>query len=140
MTSTNNSRRTSTAGVSLANAAAFLQSQSFPGGTQNHDSKVHANVPKCEDCEGDLSGAGRYGTVDSNMMDLDIPADGEVDLPAYSCLSCNRVVCDLCAVVCVGEGRECLQCKTSPNRPAGGMSGMEKRWVGGIGWCGVDCY
>ncbi|MCJ1356256.1 MAG: hypothetical protein MMC33_006250 [Icmadophila ericetorum] len=140
-TSTNNSRRTSTTGVSLVNTVALFQSQSLAGSLQTMDTKAYANtISRCEDCDGDLSSAKRFGTVDSNMMDLDIPVEGEIDLQNYSCLSCSRVVCDLCAVVCVGESRECLQCKTSPNRPTGGMSGIDKRWVGGIGWCGVDCY
>ena len=41
----------------------------------------------------------------------------------YKCKECRRVVCDMCAVVTAGEGRECLGCKTS-----------RKKWVGGIGW------
>ena len=41
----------------------------------------------------------------------------------YFCKDCARRVCDMCAVVVPGEGRKCLQCKTS-----------RKKWIGGIGW------
>lgn len=41
----------------------------------------------------------------------------------YGCDACKRLVCDMCAVVVVGVGRDCLQCKTS-----------RKALVGGLGW------
>ena len=49
---------------------------------------------------------------------------GEMDGEDYACRSCGRKVCGTCAVVEVGDGRECLQCRTSTG----------KKWVGGIGW------
>ena len=57
-------------------------------------------------------------------MDIDMGGTG---LPReeseFTCRECARRVCDMCAVVVAGEGRHCLQCKTS-----------RKKWVGGIGW------
>lgn len=46
----------------------------------------------------------------------------------FACRACGRVICENCAVVEVGVGRECLSCKTRVTR-----SGKET-WVGGIGW------
>ena len=50
-------------------------------------------------------------------MDLDISVDD------FACRNCRKRVCDMCAVVETGMGRDCLQCRTS-----------RKKWVGGIGW------
>ena len=74
-------------------------------------------VATCEDCETTLS------TQDSDtcMGGMD---GGEMDGANYACRSCGREVCGTCAVVEVGDGRECLQCRTS----------TRKKWVGGIGW------
>lgn len=71
----------------------------------------------CEDCEAPLP------TQDSDtcMSGMD---SGEMDGADFACRSCSRRVCGTCAVVEVGEGRECLQCRTS----------TRKKWVGGIGW------
>lgn len=57
-------------------------------------------------------------------MDIDMDCVGLLTVDTdYGCSQCGRQVCNMCAVVMIGEGRECLQCKTSP-----------KKWVGGIGW------
>jgi len=57
-------------------------------------------------------------------MDTDMGGMGlALEESDYACRECQRHVCDFCAVVVAGEGRECLQCRTS-----------RKRWVGGIGW------
>ena len=78
---------------------------------------VPSPVVTCEDCETPLS------TQDSDtcMGGMD---GGETDGANYACRSCGRKVCGTCAVVEVGDGRECLQCRTS----------TRKKWVGGIGW------
>jgi hypothetical protein len=62
----------------------------------------------CEDCDNVIVADG----MEIDGMDM-----------GYGCRRCSRTVCDTCAVVVPGEGRECLQCKTST-----------KRWVGGLGW------
>ena len=70
---------------------------------------------KCEDCEAPLP-----SNPDTYMMDID------EEMPAvddFHCRNCRRRVCDMCAVVETGIGRDCLQCRTS-----------RKTWVGGIGW------
>ena len=71
----------------------------------------------CEDCEAPLP----IQDSDTCMGGMD---DREMDGADYACRSCSRRVCGTCAVVKIGEGRECLQCKTS----------TRKKWVGGIGW------
>ncbi|MCJ1484412.1 hypothetical protein MMC06_004583 [Schaereria dolodes] len=74
---------------------------------------------KCEDCDAYLGIA-----ADENAMAMDIDtARTALEEAEFACRCCRRMVCGMCAVVVVDEGRECLQCKTSP-----------KRWVGGIGW------
>ena len=82
-----------------------------------HIMAVPSPVITCEDCESPLP------TRDSDtcMGGMD---GGEVDGAEYACRSCSRRVCGTCAVVEIGEGRECLQCRTS----------TRKKWVGGIGW------
>lgn len=85
----------------------------------------------------------------------------EVEEEEYGCRECGRIVCNGCAVVGggLGEGRECLMCKTRTRMGTGtgtgtgndvtrtgmemqtGMGtemGMEKRWVGGLGWLQVS--
>ena len=74
-------------------------------------------VVTCEDCEASLSSQ----DSDTCMGGMD---GGEMDGDNYACRSCGRKVCGTCAVVEVGDGRECLQCRTSTG----------KKWVGGIGW------
>ena len=74
---------------------------------------------RCQDCEADLDWIVRDGSVAMNTS-IDDMAYGEID---HICRVCRRIVCDMCAVASIGEGRECLECKTS-----------RKRWVGGIGW------
>ncbi|MCJ1257375.1 hypothetical protein MMC24_005200 [Lignoscripta atroalba] len=74
---------------------------------------------KCEDCDACLGAA-----LDNNSMTMDVDMGGAgLEETEHACRGCGRMVCEMCAVVVVGEGRECLQCKTS-----------RKRWVGGIGW------
>lgn len=72
----------------------------------------------CEDCE-----------VPLPMPDNDISMGGmdedDVRIFECACRSCGRRICGTCAIVEVGVGRECLQCRTSPRR---------KKWIGGIGW------
>ena len=71
----------------------------------------------CQDCDACLGAVAYDGSVDVNMGGMGL------EETEYNCRECQRVVCDMCAIVSPGEGRECLQCKTSRNR-----------WVGGIGW------
>lgn len=71
----------------------------------------------CEDCEASLS------AQDSDICMGGVDG-GATDGADYACRSCNRNVCGTCAIVEVGEGRECLQCRIAPR----------KKWVGGIGW------
>ena len=69
----------------------------------------------CEDCEAPLPSNG-----DTSMHGM----DDDVALGAdFLCRNCHRRVCDMCAVVETGLGRDCLQCRTS-----------RRKWVGGIGW------
>jgi len=71
----------------------------------------------CEDCDTCLVLSGNDGGIDIEMGGMGVDENG------YACRECGRHVCDMCAVIVVGEGRECLQCKTS-----------RRKWVGGIGW------
>lgn len=73
----------------------------------------------CDDCDRVLVIASDESAM---AMDIDMGGTGLGEIE-YACRCCGRNVCDTCAVVDVGEGRECLQCKTS-----------QKRWIGGIGW------
>lgn len=69
----------------------------------------------CEDCESPIA----TSNIDTSMDGVDI----DVAVDDFACRTCRRRVCDTCAVVEVGAGRDCLQCRTS-----------RKTWVGGIGW------
>ena len=71
----------------------------------------------CEDCEASLP------AQDSDICMGGVDA-GATEGADYACRSCGRNVCGTCAIVEIGEGRECLQCRISPR----------KKWVGGIGW------
>jgi len=84
---------------------------SEPPTTNNYSSST------CEDCETPLPSI----DGDTCMGGMD---DGNTGRAEYACRSCGRRVCGVCAVVEVGIGRECLQCRTS----------TRKKWVGGIGW------
>ena len=79
---------------------------------------------QCEDCDALL---GQAPDEHSMAMDVDMGGMGMEEME-HACRGCARIVCDNCAVVVAGEGRECLQCKTS-----------RKRWVGGIGWIPSAC-
>ena len=73
----------------------------------------------CEDCDAVLG-----PSLDDTSMAMELDLGGtSVEDGEYTCRGCGRRVCEMCAVVTFGEGRECLQCKTNP-----------KKWVGGIGW------
>ncbi|MCJ1237649.1 hypothetical protein MMC14_005636 [Varicellaria rhodocarpa] len=76
----------------------------------------------CQDCDSSLTPTEGESAMDIDTCGVSLEHRGE-DEREWACRDCGRVVCDGCAVVLVGEGRECLQCKTS-----------RKRWVGGIGW------
>ena len=78
---------------------------------------VPDSVLKCEDCEASLD----QPDPDISMGGME---DEDVKGAEFGCGCCGRMVCGMCAVVEVGAGRECLECRTS-NR---------KKWVGGIGW------
>lgn len=54
--------------------------------------------------------------------------DDAVDEREFSCRVCTKLVCEACAVVEVGIGRECLSCTTHVEGSRG------TTWVGGIGW------
>lgn len=71
----------------------------------------------CQDCDSPVS----ISDADVAMGGMEDDASGG---DPCRCRSCHRTVCDNCAVVETGEGRECLQCRTS----------VKKTWVGGIGW------
>ena len=71
----------------------------------------------CEDCES------LFPLTDTDISTGGLDG-GDGKGAEYGCRSCGRRVCDLCAVVEVGAGRECLQCRTS----------SRKKWVDGIGW------
>ena len=75
--------------------------------------------PRCQDCEADL---GWLLNDDSVTFELGVD-DIEYGATNYICRVCGRMICDMCAVISIEQGRECLECKTS-----------RKRWVGGIGW------
>ena len=70
---------------------------------------------RCEDCEKALPG-------DSDTCMGGIGEDSSA-ADEFQCRSCGRRVCDMCAVVETGIGRDCLQCRTSRGT-----------WVGGLGW------
>jgi hypothetical protein len=76
-----------------------------------------SSAPTCEDCEAPL-----------DLRDNDISMGGMDDEDSrgseFACRYCGRRVCGICAIVEIGVGRECLQCRTS----------RRKKWVGGIGW------
>ena len=76
-----------------------------------------ASLLRCEDCEASLD----QPDTDISMGGME---DEDIKGAEFGCRCCGRRVCGMCAVVEVGAGRECLQCRTS-NR---------KKWVGGIGW------
>ena len=69
----------------------------------------------CEDCEAPLPS---NGDINMHGMDDDVALGAD-----FLCRNCHRRVCDMCAVVETGVGRDCLQCRTS-----------RRKWVGGIGW------
>lgn len=69
------------------------------------------------------------GGVD--RMDLNGMVDDDVG-QEFACRACKRMVCEICAVVETGAGRECLGCRTSGRRDGG--QGARTHWVGGIGW------
>ena len=94
-------------------------------------SQLHVAEPQqlpgmtCQDCDVTLGNS----CGDDNDMAIDVGMSGtSSEGVEYGCRGCGRTVCEMCAVVAVGEGRECLQCKTS-----------RKRWVGGIGWVPGSC-
>ena len=70
----------------------------------------------CDDCESPLP------TSDADILMGGMDVD-DTDGREFACRTCRRRVCDTCAVVQVGVGRDCLQCRTT-----------RKKWVGGIGW------
>lgn len=59
--------------------------------------------PRCQDCEASLRSSGDDMMMDDACDTLDV---------VWSCGRCGRAVCDLCAVVNIGAGRECLTCRT----------------------------
>ncbi|MCJ1379906.1 hypothetical protein MMC17_003009 [Xylographa soralifera] len=120
--SSNSSRKPSISQASLHNFWTFphRSSTSRHASTDNHPSH-HQNIEKitCQDCDACLD-----MVVGEYAMDVEMGGIGiSVEESEYACRDCARRVCDMCAVVTPGEGRECLQCKIS-----------RRKWVGGIGW------
>lgn len=77
--------------------------------------------PACQDCDGPL----RFSPDTDICMG---GMDDAVDEREFSCRVCARLVCETCAVVEVGIGRECSGCTRRVDRSGG------TTWVGGIGW------
>ena len=73
----------------------------------------------CTDCDADFPVADGCADICMGGMDEESP-----EMREYNCKECRKTVCDHCAVVEAGVGRECLNCRTS----------VRKKWVGGIGW------
>ena len=94
----------------------WLISSSTPAVSEPIMAQAPVNVT-CEDCEALLP------TQDSDICMGGVDG-GAADAADYACRSCSRNVCGTCAIVEVGAGRECLQCRMS----------SRKKWVGGIGW------
>ena len=67
-----------------------------------------SDMERCEDCDAPLL-LGTAGDVDMSGMDIDTGFTG-LDEDAR-CMRCRRLVCETCAVVEVGVGRECLECR-----------------------------
>lgn len=116
----------------------------------------------CEDCSTPLALPLLSTTADTDMMDVDDDRE-DCESSAFSCASCSKRVCDICAVR--ANWRLCLACANPGSGngntlgySGGGSCGMEagvrggvggaagsaighmgmmggKRWVGGIGWC-----
>ena len=63
----------------------------------------------CEDCDNLLPST----DTDISMEGVD---DRDGGIAECACRSCGRRVCGMCAVVEVGAGRECLQCRTSTRK------------------------
>ena len=76
-----------------------------------------SSTTACQDCEAPLD----LYEADTAMGGTEYESD---DGAECACRSCGRRVCGTCAVVKVGVGRECLQCRTS----------TRKKWVGGGEW------
>ena len=72
----------------------------------------------CQDC--DIV----FFVEDADVYMAGMEEDTNTVRQEWDCRGCRRTVCDKCAVVEAGEGRECLQCRTS----------VRKKWIGGIGW------
>lgn len=79
------------------------------------------NRPACQDCDAPLLSSSDTDICMGGM-------DDAIDEWEFSCRVCAKLVCETCAVVEVGTGRECLSCKTRVSRRGG------TTWVGGIGW------
>lgn len=75
---------------------------------------VPSPAPSCEDCEAPLDSSDN----DASMSGID---EEDARGSGSACRCCGRRVCGICAVIEIGVGRECLQCRTS----------RRKKWVGG---------
>lgn len=68
-----------------------------------------SDMERCEDCDTRML---LSDTGDIDMGDMDMDAEnrftGDEDV---RCMQCRRLVCETCAVVEVGVGRECLECR-----------------------------
>lgn len=85
-------------------------------------SQSYSSAPlTCQDCDSFLLSASDIDTCMGGMDDAN--ENGE-----FACRACGRIVCETCAVVEVGVGRECLSCKTQVR------SRGKETWIGGIGW------
>ena len=63
---------------------------------------------RCEDCDTVLLSPSN--DVSMGGMDIDLEHAG-IDGRELSCMDCGRMVCETCAVVQTGIGRECLECR-----------------------------
>ena len=68
----------------------------------------HVGTEKCEDCDASLPPSS-LGNPSSDDMDVDSGCLTLDDDPR--CMGCGRIICPTCAVVEIGLGRECLECR-----------------------------
>ncbi len=90
-----------------------------PSITNDTESMKTVPMLTCKDCDSSFPVSDVCADICMGGMDEDSP-----EMREYACKECLRTICDHCAVIETGVGRECLSCRTS----------MRKKWVGGIGW------
>ncbi len=70
-----------------------------------------SDMERCDDCDTPISSSSicPAGGIATGAMDIDTGFTG-LDEDAR-CMRCRRLVCETCAVMEVGVGRECLECR-----------------------------